>query len=259
MRRGYDPDEVDRHLREIADAVDELKVSRRATRDAPVAAAAAGQVQAILEAAERGAAEIRTQADREAERTISEAEADAGRARARGEAEAATHVQEIQEATRRLVERAGRLEADLSQLGQNLRTGVESLVEDVRTVAGSVSSDLEEIRSAESEIRGSAAATQGDWGRSEPAAAHAEPTDAPVGAAAEAVEPQETSAEAAYEATPEGEDHTGGRQPGEGARLIALNMALNGSPREETARYLDENFDLPNRDAILDEAYRSAG
>jgi DivIVA domain-containing protein len=27
-RRGYDPDEVDRHLREIADAVDEL---RRAT------------------------------------------------------------------------------------------------------------------------------------------------------------------------------------------------------------------------------------
>ena len=30
----------------------------------------------------------------------------------------------------------------------------------------------------------------------------------------------------------------------EGARLIALNMALNGTPREETDRYLSENFEL---------------
>ena len=30
----------------------------------------------------------------------------------------------------------------------------------------------------------------------------------------------------------------------EGARLIALNMALNGTPREETDRYLAENFEL---------------
>jgi hypothetical protein len=41
----------------------------------------------------------------------------------------------------------------------------------------------------------------------------------------------------------------------EGAQLIALNMALNGTPREETARYLQENFDLGNTDAILDEVY----
>ena len=32
-------------------------------------------------------------------------------------------------------------------------------------------------------------------------------------------------------------------------------MALNGTPREETARYLDENFDLSNADTILDEVY----
>lgn len=43
----------------------------------------------------------------------------------------------------------------------------------------------------------------------------------------------------------------------EGARLIALNMALNGTPREETARYLSENFQLPNRDGLLDEVYAS--
>ena len=45
----------------------------------------------------------------------------------------------------------------------------------------------------------------------------------------------------------------------EGARLIALNMALNGTPRDETARYLEENFDLDDQDSILDEVYARAG
>ena len=37
----------------------------------------------------------------------------------------------------------------------------------------------------------------------------------------------------------------------EGARLIALNMALNGTSREETDRYLAENFDLADRESLL--------
>ena len=41
----------------------------------------------------------------------------------------------------------------------------------------------------------------------------------------------------------------------DGARLTALNMALSGTPREETDRYLADNYDLPDRDAILDEVY----
>ena len=41
----------------------------------------------------------------------------------------------------------------------------------------------------------------------------------------------------------------------EGARLIALNMALNGQSREETDRYLAENFQLGDRAALLDEVY----
>ncbi len=44
-----------------------------------------------------------------------------------------------------------------------------------------------------------------------------------------------------------------------GARLVALNMALEGSPREDTGRYLAEHFDLPDRDALLDDVYTSAG
>ena len=45
----------------------------------------------------------------------------------------------------------------------------------------------------------------------------------------------------------------------EGARLIALNMALNGTPREETDRYLAENFELSDRARLLDEVYSSVG
>jgi hypothetical protein len=79
-----------------------------------------------------------------------------------------------------------------------------------------------------------------------PAAAHGEPT--PVEAA------PESSAEAAYEAAA---PSTGAGN--EGARLIALNMALNGTPREETARYLAENFELDDPDAVLDDVYSRAG
>ena len=44
-----------------------------------------------------------------------------------------------------------------------------------------------------------------------------------------------------------------------GARLIALNMALSGSSREETARYLAEHFGLADPEALLDDVYARAG
>jgi hypothetical protein len=45
----------------------------------------------------------------------------------------------------------------------------------------------------------------------------------------------------------------------EGARLIALNMALNGTSREETDAYLRDNFDLADRETLLDEVYATVG
>jgi hypothetical protein len=39
------------------------------------------------------------------------------------------------------------------------------------------------------------------------------------------------------------------------ARLIALNMALNGESREEADRYLAENFRLADRQKLIDEVY----
>jgi hypothetical protein len=69
--------------------------------------------------------------------------------------------------------------------------------------------------------------------------------------------PPEDEESAAARAEPE----KGGRAlaSSEGARLIALNMALNGTPREETARYLSDNFDVEDQDAILDDVYQRAG
>ena len=54
---------------------------------------------------------------------------------------------------------------------------------------------------------------------------------------------------------------SGGRsiRGAEGARLIALNMALNGTPRDETAAYLSQNFELDDQDALLDEVYARVG
>jgi hypothetical protein len=43
----------------------------------------------------------------------------------------------------------------------------------------------------------------------------------------------------------------------ESARLIALNMVMNRTPREEIDRYLAENFRLTDRRGLLDEVYSS--
>ncbi len=50
---------------------------------------------------------------------------------------------------------------------------------------------------------------------------------------------------------------SGADDDSEGARLIALNMALNGTSRDETDRYLAENFSLADRKTLLDEVYAS--
>jgi hypothetical protein len=50
---------------------------------------------------------------------------------------------------------------------------------------------------------------------------------------------------------------TNGSDDLEAARLVALNMALDGTPREETERYLADHFGLSDRRSLLDEVYSS--
>jgi len=45
-----------------------------------------------------------------------------------------------------------------------------------------------------------------------------------------------------------------------GARMVALDMALGGTPREQTEAYLAEHFEaLPDLRRLLDDVYARAG
>jgi ABC-type transporter Mla subunit MlaD len=123
----------------------------------------------------------------------------------------------------------------LSGRADEIEKALQALADSVRDELSALKADLEELRAVKEGIGARA---------EEPAAPPApepepEPEEEP--AAAEAAPAEAVPAEAA--AGPEG------------ARVIALNMALNGSSREETARYLSENFELDDPDALLDEVY----
>jgi DivIVA domain-containing protein len=251
-RRGYDPEAVDTHLQQLADEVDELKSSSR-RRTETLASTASDQVRAIVEAAEMSAAEIQRQAEAEAQEIRSEANSEAQTVRDQSAAEAREYVGKVSESTASMLQRLDAMENELGALVESLRTGSNRLNADLALLE----TNLVEVRESVSprarfELEGAAVA--------EPAAeAEAAPeiTEEPV-----IEEVVEVDVEQLEEAVP-GADETpveGGGDGGddtEGARLIALNMALNGTPRDETDRYLAENFDLADRDGLLDEVYAS--
>jgi ABC-type transporter Mla subunit MlaD len=199
------------------------------TEEAPkqsAAASAAEKVRAIVEAAESSAAELEA-----------EARADAAHIRAEAQGEADSRLTRAREVAARLAERAGELERQVA---------------DIRASIASLAKDLEELR-GEAEPAANAALREG-----EPVASVAT-EDEEAG-----VDETIAAAEAAAAREPEDAEELAEEpvtQPasGEGARVIALNMALRGTPRDETARYLAENFELDDPDALLDDVYSQAG
>jgi len=126
----------------------------------------------------------------------------------------------------------------LSTRADEIERALQGLAKSVREELSALKADLEELRAVGEGIAG-AHEEAAETAETEAAPA-VEPEPAPV--AEEPEPPQERPA------APAGEGH-------EGARLIALNMALNGSSREETAHYLSENFELDDPEALLDEVY----
>ena len=219
-RRGYDPAAVDAHLDRIADAVDEMR--RQAAAPAPVSAQAGAQVQAIVEAAERGAQEIRDAA----------------------QAEAREHVANVTAAADRLRERIEQMERDMTQLVIDLREGADRLRDDLDglqagtdglSTGGGAAPAAPEPAAPLPEPRAVASTLEPPAGPEPPVAP--EPSPAP--------EPS---------ATPEPKNGDSAA-----ARIVALDMALSGTSREDTDRYLAENYELPDRAALLDEVYAAAG
>ncbi len=229
-RRGYEPEAVDAHLRRVADDVEDLQSADRPS-GATLATAASEQVRTIVEAAESTAAEIRRGAEEEAARLRDQARSDAEQARADAAAQAREHVARVQESTQNMLQRVDAMESELGALVDSLRTGANRLSADLTLLEGNLG-----------ELRGGAAP-----------AATAEPETA-----AEPEPEREPEPEPEPERAQEPEPAAGGDDT-EGARLIALNMALNGTPREETDRYLAENFQLDDRDQLLDDVYSRVG
>jgi hypothetical protein len=65
---------------------------------------------------------------------------------------------------------------------------------------------------------------------------------------------QESSPEPSPEPEPEPLAEPAGPDDA-GARIVALNMALNGASRQETRSYLDGNYDLEDPESLLDAVY----
>jgi hypothetical protein len=184
-----------------------------------LASSASDRVRAIVEAAETSAAQIQRDAD------------DAARA----------NRQEAEQAARHAREGAGRL----SELAAALTQHLDESRRQLEALAGSLPGDA--VASAPEPPRRTEARVSTEPPDPEPAA----PPPAPEVRAPESPVPEPTERPPTPVAPAASADEI------ESARLIALNMALNGSPREETARYLEDNFQLVDRDGLLDEVYSS--
>jgi DivIVA domain-containing protein len=266
-RRGYEPEAVDAHLARIAEEVEELRrrsggaaVSGAASSSpASLAQAASEQVRSIVEAAESSAAAIERGAQDEALRIREEAESDARQTRDDAVAQSQEQVGNVRSVTTQMLQRVDAMESELAGLVESLRTGANRLTADMSLLEGGMG-DLYDA-AGRGEIPASTAAVPAAV-QSVPARAAASvppPAVADAEADGEAPDELELAEEVSVEETVVVETVEAEGAPTEsdteGARLVALNMALNGTSREETDRYLAENFDLADRGGLLDEVY----
>lgn len=246
-RRGYEPEAVNAHLAALADEVDGL---RRADRGVSIAATASEQVRLIVEAAERSASEIEREAEAEASQIRREARENADRLGAEAESQARDRVAAVSEATESLLGRIGAMEGELSELFESLRQGAGRLIVDLGLVQGGIGDLRTAAHGPEpGESNGAAAEAKGE----EATSSNGNGADPAEAKADEASDGEKADGE---EKADEAEGEEGGDD--EGARLIALNMALNGTPREETERYLADNFKLTDSKDLLDDVYARA-
>ena len=260
-RRGYEPAAVDAHLTAISEEVEELKRSAR-KRTESLASGASEQVRAIIDAAENSAAEIHRQAEDDASEIRADANSAAKSARDRAATEAREYIEKVSAATNDLLARIDAMENELGSVFESLKAGAGRIDADLRLLDGNLGEVRQAVAPARFEpepaapaaVQAAAAAADEHIDPEVHDAAELYGVDAGELAAATAV------ADAAPPTTgaPVHRDPAGGAgEDVEGARLIALNMALDGTSRDETDRYLAENFKLSDRAALLDEVYES--
>jgi cell division septum initiation protein DivIVA len=255
-RRGYDIAAVDAHLATLAEEFEALKrgALRTSRQDPTLAHSAAEQVRTIVEAAEQSADEIEREAELEARRLRQDAREHAERVRSEAGAQAREHVDAVSVAARSMLERVETMQRELQELTESLRAGTSRVNADLSLL----SANVEEVRAATADAQ---AATTPEL----PAAGdtlealEGEPVPEPSPEPDPLEDPVEQVPTDVAEEEPVEADGAGAGADEEGARLIALNMALSGTPRDETERYLAENYELPDPQGLLDDVYARAG
>ena len=198
---------------------DEIAEFRRSARRRgdALASSASEQVRAIVEAAETSAAGIQRGAESDAREIRDEADRDAQATRD----QARDYVAKVAQMTDAMLARLDAIETELGSQFEMLRAGSTRLGDDLRLLEGQlteIKGTVEPGRAFEPESQGEPGAASGVAAGPEDADRHDDP---------------------------------------DGARLIALNMALNGTSRDETARYLSGHFRLSDPAGLLDEVYSS--
>ncbi len=266
-RRGYDTAAVDAHLRALAAEFEELQRASAGGAEPSLASTAATQVQSILAAAETAAADIERQALAGATAVREEADRDAEQTREDAVSRARAHVAAVAQATSALLERVSSMDAEVSALVESVRGGAGRLAGDL----AAVETNMGELYDA---ATGRSATSSAGEESSLPLPSPAPPPAAPASPAPPPAAPAPSlplgtprapaPAQAVPPAPSEGgasTAHPGAPTPAgangdlDGARLIALNMALNGESRADADRYLAENFQLADRGKLIDEVY----
>jgi hypothetical protein len=279
-RRGYDPAAVDAHLRALAGQVEELKRIASGPGADSLAASTGAQVQSIVAAAESAAAEIERQARATADATREQAESDAKQVRADAVAQAQAHVGAVARASSTLLERVESMDGQVSALVESMRAGATRLTGDLAALETNMAElyDAAGARAPEAfpetpALPSDAAPPATPPSPSAASASEATPPPAPPTAPASAPAaplspaPAPVAAAPASAAATPGAPENGpaapvadaqGSAPADSdydARLVALNMALNGDSREETDRYIAENYQVADRQKLLDEVF----
>jgi hypothetical protein len=254
-RRGYEPAAVDAHLRGLASEFEALQRSAGAG-ETSLASTAGAQVQSIIEAAETAASEIESQALEHARSVREAADLDAERTREQAVERARAHTAAVEQATAALLARVQSLDGEVGKLVESLRAGAGRLAGDLDALERSMG-DLYDAaaghEAAATTEGGSPAAPVEPAPDSAPASAT---PPAPASTPAPPVPEPATQPAAPAAATPEqAPQAASGGGDLDGARLVALNMALNGQSREDAERFLATHYQSIDRVKLIDEVY----
>ena len=284
-RRGYDPAAVDAHLRELASQIEALQRGSAPAGQPSMAAAAGMQVQGIIAAAEKASAEIEREAREQLQRTRDEALLDAARLREDAIVQGRTLVAAVTQATSVLLERVGSMDGELATLVDSLRAGATRLTGDLAAVKGNMGELYDAASARKGSLGPGAEAPDLHADEIAPAPPAGQP-DEPPAASAQASAPSPARggpitggtpspgspdpkaavnvSESVASSTAQATLTMAAEEPApvkgpegdlDGARLIALNMALNGDSRADAERYLAENFQQIDRAKLIDEVY----